>query len=385
MNSIIYTIIMAVLWAVNLFNDSGLGQIYQTTEKARSVIFVVFIIIVILSFRERHFEVDKYDFVVFGGMLLTIVAVSYIKGYGNMGTHYISVFLLVYILGRSRVSVLAVKLTGLTYWVLGMSILYIYDYTSVLSGWNGNTIGMIGLYSFLVFLISFYDVNNIKSKIIILIITGIYINLIGPTDSRSSIWFAIVAVLFALAILPRKIITITDKRYYLWLLIPLFIAVFVINVSHGSYMDTLDLWSMRNFQKPLFNGRDGLWESGLKILGEHTLFGSGTLEGNWHNCVVTMLIAYGGVGCTFWLLSLQRILAKGRKWLDDVIVSGCIITFIIMYIQQSVELGLVNENPNIIPYIVLGIMLGRIKLLDEEVEGRGEHEKNKYYCSNLQC
>ena len=45
MSSIIYTIIMAVLWAVNLFNDSGLGQIYQTTEKARSVIFVVFIII----------------------------------------------------------------------------------------------------------------------------------------------------------------------------------------------------------------------------------------------------------------------------------------------------------------------------------------------------
>lgn len=80
---------------------------------------------------------------------------------------------------------------------------------------------------------------------------------------------------------------------------------------------------------------------------------------------------------------MQRILAKGRKWLDDVIVSGCIITFIIMYIQQSVELGLVNENPNIIPYIVLGIMLGRIKLLDEEVEGIGEHEKNKYYCSNL--
>lgn len=372
MNSIIYTMIMAVLWAVNLFNDSGLGQIYQTTEKARSIIFVVFIIIVILSFRKRHFGVDKYDFVVFGGMLLTIVAVSYIKGYGNMGTHYISVFLLVYILGRSRVSVLAVKLTGLTYLVLGMSILYIYDYTSVLSGWNGNTIGMIGLYSFLVFLISFYDVNNIKSKIIILVITGIYINLIGPTDSRSSIWFAIVAVLFALAILPRKIITITDKRYYLWLLIPLFIAVFVINVSHASYMNTLDLWSMRNFQKPLFNGRDGLWESGLKILGEHILFGSGTLEGNWHNCVVTMLIAYGSVGCVFWILSLQRILAKGRNWLDDVIVSGCIITFVIMYIQQSVELGLADENPNLIPYIVLGIMLGRIKLLDEEVEGLGE-------------
>lgn len=371
MNSIIYTLVMAVLWIINLFNDSGLGQVYQTTEKARSVIFIVFVIMILLSCRKRYLWVDKYDFLIFGGMILTIVVESFIRGYGSMGIHYISVFLLVYILGRCRVSAFAVRLTGLTYLFLGMLILYIYDYTTILSGWNGNTIGMIGLYSFLVFLISFYNVNDIKSKIIILVTTGIYINLIGSTDSRSSIGFALVAVMFALSIFSRKIITITDKRYYLWLFLPLFIAILVINVSHGSYMNTLNLWSMRNFQKPLFNGRDELWESGFKILGEHILLGSGTLGGNWHNCAVTMLVAYGGVGCTFWILSLQRILAKGRKWLDDVIVSGCIITFVIMYIQQSVELGLVNENPNLIPYIVLGIMLGRIKLL-EEIEDVGE-------------
>ena len=56
-----------------------------------------------------------------------------------------------------------------------------------------------------------------------------------------------------------------------------------------------------------------------------------------------------------------------------------------MYIQQSVELGLVNENPNILPYIVLGIMLGRVKQLDEkEIENvEGEYEKDKYYSSDL--
>lgn len=368
MKSIVYTVFMIVLWIVNLFNDSGLGQMYQTTEKARSVIFAVFIVIVILSFRNGHLGGDTYDYFVFGGMFLSIFADSYIKGYGNMGIHYISVFLLIYILGRCRFSILAIKLTGIAYFALGMSILYIYDYTSVLSGWNGNTIGMIGLYSFLVFLISLYDVAGIKSKIIILIFTGIYINLLEPTGSRSSILFAIVAVLFALSILPRRIIMVTDKRYYWWLLFPLFIAVFVINISHGSYMNKLDLWSIQNFQKPLFNGRDKLWESGFKILREHILFGSGTLEGNWHNSVVTILTAYGCVGFVFWTLSLQRILAKGRKWIDDLIVSGSIITFIIMYIQQSVELGMISENPNLLPYIVLGIMLGRIKLLDEEIE-----------------
>lgn len=38
MNSIVYTIIMVALWVLNLFNDSGLGHIYQTTERARTII-----------------------------------------------------------------------------------------------------------------------------------------------------------------------------------------------------------------------------------------------------------------------------------------------------------------------------------------------------------
>ncbi len=70
-------------------------------------------------------------------------------------------------------------------------------------------------------------------------------------------------------------------------------------------MNTLDLWSMQNFQKPLFNGRDELWESGFKILGEHILFGSGTLEGNWHNCVVTLLVVW-----QCWLYFLASFIAK---------------------------------------------------------------------------
>ena len=385
MNSIVYTIIMVALWVLNLFNDSGLGHIYQTTERARTIIVLLFIIVIMFQCKEKQFWVEKRDFTIFGGLSLIIIAISKLKGYGNMGFHYISAFMLVYILGQVKIHLLAIRLTGLVYVILGMSILYIYDYATLLSGWNGNTIGMIGLYSFLIFLISFYDTKNIKSKIIIVIITGIYIHLIEPTDSRSSIWFAIVAVLFALSILPRKIITVTDKRYYLWLLIPLFIAIIVVNVSHGSYMNELDLWSMEKFQKPIFNGRGELWENGLSLLREHFLFGRGTVEGNWHNCAITILTAYGCVGGIFWILSLQKILSKGRYWINDIIVSGCIITFVIMYIQQSVELGLVNENPNILPYIVLGIMLGRVKQLDEkEIENvEGEYEKDKYYSSDL--
>ena len=35
------------------------------------------------------------------------------------------------------------------------------------------------------------------------------------------------------------------------------------------------------------------------------------------------------------------------------------------YIPYDVELGLICEAPNLLPYIVLGVMLGRIKYLRE--------------------
>lgn len=371
MNSIIYTAIMTVLWILNLFNDSGFGQAYQTTERARIVIILLFLILIIFECKHEsnHFWISRQDFLVFGLFSVLVVVISYIRNYGYMGAHYISVFMLVYILGKIRVHSSAMKWVSVIYMFLGILILYVFDYKSVLSGWNGNTIGMIGLYSFLIFLISFYDVKSIKNKLIIMGVAGIYAWLIGPTDSRSSILFAIIAVLFALSILPRKIILKNDKRYYTWLLLPLFIAICVVFVSHGSYMKYLDLWSLSKFNKPLFNGRNKLWESGFDILRKNVLLGSGTLEGNWHNCIVTALVAYGCVGCFLWVKTFQKILAKGRYWINDKIVSGCIITFIIMYIQQSVELGLINEKPNILPYIVLGIMLGRVRLLDRRIEG----------------
>ena len=62
-------------------------------------------------------------------------------------------------------------------------------------------------------------------------------------------------------------------------------------------------------------------------------------------------------------MAFQRILIRGREWIEDVVVAGSIITFLLMYIQQSVELGIINEMPNTLPYIVLGVLLGRIRYL----------------------
>ena len=365
MKSIMYTLLMTILWILNLFNGTGLGMVYQTTEKTRSLIYIAAIFIIIMKCREHHLWVDKQDFIIFGGMAFIFIAVSMFKGNGAMGLHYLTAFLLIYCLSKLNVYEKTVKLTGLVYAAMGLGVLYIYDYGSILSGWNGNTIGMTGLYSFLFFLISFHDVNSIRSKVIVVALTLIYIYLIIPTDSRSCTWFAIIAVLFALSIFPRNIILKTDSRLYLWLLIPLLVALVVVIISQGTYMQRLDLWSLQKFKKPIFNGRDEIWENGLNVLFNNLLFGRGNLEGNWHNCIITVLTAYGIIGSTLWVMAFQRILSRGRLWLRDSIVVGCIITFLMMYIQQSVELGLICEAPNLLPYIVLGVMLGRIKYLRE--------------------
>ena len=365
MKSIMYILLMIVLWILNLFNGTGLGMVYQTTEKTRSLIYIAVILIILMKCREHHLWVDKQDFIIFGGMAFIFIAVSMLKGNGAMGLHYLTAFLLIYCLSKLNVCEKTVKLTGLVYVVMGLGVLYIYDYGSILSGWNGNTIGMTGLYSFLFFLISFHDVNSIRSKVIVVALTLIYIYLIIPTDSRSCTWFAIIAVLFALSIFPRNIILKTDSRLYLWLLIPLLVALVVVIISQGTYMQQLDLWSLQKFKKPIFNGRDEIWENGLNVLFNNLLFGRGNLEGNWHNCIITVLTAYGIIGSTLWVMAFQRILSRGRLWLRDSIVVGCIITFLMMYIQQSVELGLICEAPNLLPYIVLGVMLGRIKYLRE--------------------
>ena len=365
MKSIMYTLLMTILWILNLFNGTGLGMVYQTTEKTRSLIYIAAIFIIIMKCREHHLWVDKQDFIIFGGMAFIFIAVSMFKGNGAMGLHYLTAFLLIYCLSKLNVYEKTVKLTGLVYAAMGLGVLYIYDYGSILSGWNGNTIGMTGLYSFLFFLISFHDVNSIRSKVIVVALTLIYIYLIIPTDSRSCTWFAIIAVLFAVSIFPRNIILKTDSRLYLWLLIPLLVALVVVIISQGTYMQQLDLWSLQKFKKPIFNGRDEIWENGLNVLFNNLLFGRGNLEGNWHNCIITVLTAYGIIGSTLWVMAFQRILSRGRLWLRDSIVVGCIITFLMMYIQQSVELGLICEAPNLLPYIVLGVMLGRIKYLRE--------------------
>lgn len=386
MNSFLYTFIMIGLWIVNLFNDTGLGAVYHTTERARIIIYVVFIFIAIWNFIHNRYYIDMHDVMILGGMAVFFVITSLIQGQGMMGIHYISAFVLIYILRKIGVTRKAVVMTGIAYLIMGIVILYIYDFGTALSGWNPNTIGMIALYSYLIFLIPFYNSEKVlRSKLILIAVTILYVVLIEPTDSRSCTLFALTAAILALSSMLRNLVIKSNQRYLGLLLIPLFIAVTVVWISKTSYINTLNQWSLEKFQKTIFNGRDVLWNQGFQLFLDNFLFGRGSLAGNWHNCMIGMLTSYGCLGAILWIASLQNILLKGRRWMNDLIVPGCVVTFLIMYIQQSVELGLVNEAPNLLPYIVLGMMLGRVNFLNKEEYFKGieENGTSEHYYTDL--
>lgn len=375
MGSIFYVIIMYLLWIVNLFNGTGLGQTYQTTERTRMAVYIILICVVAIKYlNNRNMGVEWKDFYIFGGMSTFFIIDSFLQGHEGKGLDYLWSFVLIYLLSMFPVDDIALKTIGIGYALAGFVVLYVYNFGTTLSGWNPNSIAIMGLNSFLIFTIPFYSLGSIKGKVVIAFVAAIYIWLIYPTDSRSCMIFIAVGTLFALSIVPHSIITSSNKRVVLWLLVPLFVAIITVLISKGSYMDEWNRWSNKQFKKPLFNGRDDFWNWGFELLFEHPLFGNGNLDfANWHNSVVACFTAYGIPGLILWINALYAMLKKGLQALNntelkDNIIIGSIVTFIIIYIHQSVELGFISSNPSILPYLTIAIMFGRIKQLKKKKE-----------------
>lgn len=374
MVSIFYAAIMALLWIANLFNGTGLDSVYHITEWTRRIVILLFLINVFRDYvRTRALLVDRNKFYIYGGMILVFIVSPYIHGYDAEGINYIWVFCLVYLLSKLKIDDGTMLWIGLIYGILGFAILFIFDYGTALSGWNTNSIAMLGMYSFLVLLVPFYKQQRLGNKVFLLLAAGIFSLLISPTDSRSGILFAFVGTLFAIGLFPRGIVTKNYFQTFICLILPLIIAVVVISVSNSSIMDGLNIWSYQQFHKPIFNGRDDLWKYGFELLWQNPLIGTGNLNANnWHNSAITCLVATGILGFAFWIMAFGKIMNRARPYLNDYIVVGCFVSFIVLYVQQSVELGFISGNPTLLGYILLGLMLGRVRFL-EELEDYGAY------------
>lgn len=366
MQLIINVGILVLLWVVNLFNGTGLDQVYHVTEWAQRLTILLFIAIVgYKSLTQRRLLVERRNFYTFGGMAAIFIASPLLHGYGlTAGIEYLWVFCLIYLLARMKIDEKTILWAGLVYGVMGFAILYIFDFGSTLKGWNTNSIAMIGMHSYLIMLVPFFKTHRFRSKLVLIASAFLFSYLVSPTNSRSGVLFGFLAVLLAIGVIPRKIVTGNRRITLLWLLAPLFIAIVVVMISKGGYMSALDQWSYRQFNKPIFNGRDELWEWGFNRLWTSPLLGKGNFNAaNWHNSAVTCLVATGIAGFAFWIASFANILDRAREYLSDYVAAGCFVGFIVLYAQQSVELGFISGNPTLLGYILLGILLGRVNYL----------------------
>lgn len=370
MNSMLFTVILVGFWGLNLMNGTGLGTVYHTIELSQlaAVVLSCWCLFAQVQKDRGLYAARKY-FVPGLAMAAVFTVSSWFGGFGLQALDYLWAYLVVYIFANIRVRRKALRLAGLAYAALGAAILYIYGYGTALSGWNGNTIAMVGLFSFLIFIIPYFGATDRRSMLMLPGVALVYVVLLNKTDSRSCMIAIVLSILLIFRIIPTKGVLRSKKWLAFLLLVPLLVAGLVAMISGSGFADSLNTWSLQELGKPIFNGRDSLWIWGFQRLWENFFFGCGQIQAaNWHNSAVDCLVAFGIVGFALWVRLFHVMLSDARHYSGDVCVAGSMIAFLVVYCQQSVELGLIGRNPNMLPYVMLGLMLGRVRYLKEKEE-----------------
>jgi len=367
MNSIIFTIISVLIWLASVLQGTGYGD--DVVGITRIAIFAIFSLVFVFSAQK---ELSKKNMLIGAIVVVSFVIVPYSLKQGTSGIEYLTTFLLVFILAKIKMKDSFIKITALAYGAMGILLLLAYNITPIFSKWNPNTIAMMAFFSYMVLYLGFMNVEKRLGKYFIIFTIIVYMSLISITSARSSIIFIAISAMNVFKILNLKNLY---KRniYMILLLFPLIIAIAITNIATTPYFKDLNRWSMENLDKQIFSGRDIIWDYGFSVLGRHFWFGGGVINNGMHNSVVTVLHAFGSIGFIGWIFAFNSIIAKANNYLEDTYVREALTAFFLMYLQQAFELGLVASRPNYIPYLVLGIMLGRIKLLqskEKEEEAR---------------
>ncbi len=361
---------MGIVWSVSLLFASGVGEQIHIYEKAEfcGILYAFYLLI-----KTPRKQLPSMTVILFSCVILI-----YHQMYGyflskKLTLDYIFAFLIVYIFSKQKVTSKMLILPGVLYGGLGMAVLLIYNFATAFSGWNSNSIGMIAFFSFIFFIATLSAPRKIINKIILIIFFIFYYILLIKCESRGAVLYSGIAFLGIYKILPFYKLWKSKKQILLSLLLPLIIAILVCLFSANADMSYWNNCSLMLWNKTLFNGRDVLWEYGFSILSKYPLLGSGDLgKVNWHNSAVTCLVAYGFLGYCVWIFVFYQILNKARYYMNDRIVYVLFVCFVLIYWQQTVELGFIASKVFLIPYAFLGLLLGRVYSI----------KKNFHFASN---
>lgn len=359
-----------ILCVAGIVTGTNLGErfrIYTLTQ----TIFIVLAFITQLRGSKAHYFTLHFLYFCFA------IAI-YLVFYRHNLIPYFWLFFVVFVLGTQSLNESTMRSIGMIYGASAIVILLAANYTGVFDGWDGNMISMIAFYGFILFVITKSSSRSSWDKIVLVIYSVIYFVLLlnEKLNSRSVIIASVVLMFVVFSVLPIE--RFLKYKTIKWIMLcPLIIALLVILVKDTAIVQKMNMLSIAYTKKTIFNGRDTIWWVGIQQLLESPIWGHGTFAlVNWHNSAIAALTSLGIVGYLVWINIFYKILKMASIWISDPLVKGLATAVVIIWLQQSVEMGIVgNNNVNVGLYCIMGLLLARINALEQEEYYNSEREE----------
>lgn len=356
-NIVIYASV--VIWLVGLSYRSGFGAVHDVYGKLMYLTFFFFIYYFLST--DKFQFIHKNVFIIFSFYLIHNVYTHFI--FNRTYESYLWLYLIIAVYMVWDLTEKQMQIIGIIYGSLGGVVLFYANYTGVLSGWDGNSISIVCFISYTVFAASVANLIEAYKMVAFVTYSILYSYHLYTLGSRSSILFSFVLVLCVLHVIPLKTMLKNRGTFYILLFFPLILALFIVSIKDSAFVISVNNWSIEKFGKTIFNGRDELWEIGFNYIKEYIFFGTGNFGVRWHNSAVTALVGTGLAGYTVWIYIIRKIWLKGVKYIDDEVVFGLLAAYIINWMQQSVELGLIGQIGNPMYFAILGLIFARINTI----------------------
>ena len=353
----------AAISLVSLLAGSGIGKAYHLYPLASLAVTAAFLLFP-LGRTLHSGQAPRREFFLTLGLVLIIGVWPAYKGYGTMGLEYGWLLLLPYVLGQFAFSEQDARAIGFSCGMMAFVIVAARVFLGVFGNWNNNDIAMAGFMGCVVYSAVPWRTWGMKilHKVLLVSMTLMLLQL----DSRSCLISMLVLAMFAFRIIPVDLFIRKKWIRRLMLIFPLLVAVTVVLFQKSQLFVDLNALSMEYINKPIFNGRNTIWEQGLQIVMDYPWLGKGRIDnGHWHNCAITTMTAFGILGYSLWLYYFDKIMSDAQRWKGDLCLAGCVTAFLTIMFQQSFELGLVSTTASMMPYLIAGVMLGRMRRLSE--------------------
>lgn len=373
---LIFIIVIATMGAVSFVNNSGYGAVIKSNNITSYLLLGIMLLYAMFSMSGKSRQKKKTILFWFAAVVIYWCR-SALAGYNMDGFRFLTYFVCIFVVSKLCFDEKNMNYLCLIYGGLTSVILFVCNFGSLLKGWNPNSLAVQAFQMLMIFCIGFNTdfkritiekgVWNARFRMLIFWVLVLYaMSMMEVLECRSASLCCIVAAVLMMR--SESLIGILENKKMLLILIlvPCIIAFFVVFVSDKPFINGLNEWSYRQFKKPLFNGRDKIWENGLKWFFASPVYGKGNINyGNWHNSAVACLSAFGIAGYFIYVKVFYIVFSKATAYMNDVFVRKAAIVFLITNFQQAFENTICQSKLMILhPYIMLGIILGRILYLE---------------------